>query len=272
MIQPADKNRSVRGASRKQTRQRNSMRLPVGLIQRLLVVSMLAVSVALCWTYGSEVVSRVLSRPIAKVSIEGEFKFIEKAEIAEMLSGYINQEFVQLDLHGIKKNLELQPWISTVTLARRWPDQLYVRVEEQQPIARWGNKGFINQRGELVYVPMTDYLATLPQLSAEDGMAEQTMQTYLALNKLLRPLSLEIAALVCDEKRAWDMQLTNGLAVRLGRDELFAKVQRVLLVYKRDLSQRLQDVARVDARYHQGVAVAWKETAQTKTLQSKNNT
>lgn len=272
MIHPADKTRVNRGASRKQERQRSSIRLPIGLIQRFVVVSLLAVSFSLCWVYGSDVVSRVMNRPIAKVSIEGEFKFIEKAEIAEIVSAHINREFVQLDLQEIKRNLELQPWVSTVILARRWPDQLYVKVEEQQPIARWGNKGFINQRGELVYVPITDYLKALPQLSAEDQMAEQMMQTYLALNKLLRPLSLEIASLACDEKRAWDMQLSNGLVVRLGRDELFAKVQRVLLVYKADISERLEEVVQVDARYHQGVAVAWKESIQAKNQQSKNNT
>ncbi len=266
MLQPVDRAKR-RGASRKAPAARRGLRLPIGLLKRATVVVLLMSSLGLCWIYGAEVVTRVMSRPIAKVGIEGEFKFIEKNEVAEMLAAQINKEFVQLDLEEIKKQLESQPWISSVDLTRRWPDQLFVRVKEQQPIARWSNAGFINQRGELVRVPMTDYLLTLPQLSGADGMAEQMMQIYLAFNKMLRPKALEVASLICDDKQSWDLGLSNGVKVRLGHDELFLKMQHVLVVFERELKQRAQDVEVIDARYQQGVAVAWKPAALTQSVQ-----
>ncbi len=270
MPQPNDRARR-RGASRKAQATRRGLRLPFGLLKQLGVVALLMSSMGLCWVYGAEVVARIMNRPIAKVTIEGEFKFIEKAEVAEMLAARINKEFIQLNLEEIKQQLEAQPWISSVDLTRRWPDQLFVRVEEQQPIARWADIGFINQRGELVRVPMTDYLLTLPQVSGAEGMAEQMMQTYLALNKMLRPKALEVASLTSDEKKAWDLRLSNGIRVRLGHDELFAKLQRVLLVYEQELKQRAQDVDVIDARYQQGVAVAWKKPELTQVVGLREN-
>ncbi len=258
-----------RGASRKQSDARSRVKIPWAALRKVSVALLVAASLGLCWIYGSDVVASVVNRPIAKVGIEGDFRFIEKNNIADIVAGHINQEFVQLDLQEIKAQLELQPWIDTVSLTRRWPDRLFVRIDEQQPIARWGSKGFINQRGELIYVPVNDYLKTLPLLSADDSMAEQMMQSYLALNKLLRPKMLEVTALTCDGKRSWSLVLSNGIEVKLGRDEMFLKLQRVLAVYEHYLKQRVDEVATIDARYEQGVAVAWKQPGEN-TIAKKN--
>jgi len=206
---------------------------------------------------GQSYVSTVVETPVAQINVNGDFTYVSKQQVIDVITPTIDEHFLQLDLARIKQDLEQQAWIDVASVGRRWPNQLDVTIIEQKPIARWSDKGFLNQRGELIESVVGKELLTLPLLDAQAHTQAEVMAQYQNLAALLRSRNLWVAGLVSDEKRAWTVTLNNGLAVNIGRDQVMDKMKRFLLVYDSQLQQRLTEIESVDVRYNNGVAVQW---------------
>jgi len=221
----------------------------------LLAVSTVGIAYALFM--GQNYVSTIIERPVAQINVNGDFTYVSKQQVIEVITPTIDEHFLQLDLAQIKQNLERQAWIDVASVGRRWPNQLDVTIIEQKPIARWSDQGFLNQRGELIKSVVGKELMTLPLLEARAHSQAEVMAQYQNLAALLRSRNLWVAGLVSDEKRAWTVTLNNGLAVNIGRDQVMDKMKRFLRVYDSQLQQRLAEIESVDVRYNNGVAVQW---------------
>lgn len=204
----------------------------------------------------SEPVAKVFERPIKSVVVEGDFNFISKQRATELIGNEINGDFLQLDLMQLKNALLDDPWVEKVTLNRRWPDTLVVKIAEQKPIARWGD-GFLNQRGEIVLIDDASQLSGLPWLQGNEADAPEILQQYQDLSQLLRSRGLEVLALKCDNKKSWRLTIKNHVEIALGRDQVMEKMRRFVTVYDTHLSNVWLDVKAIDLRYTNGVAVRW---------------
>ena len=131
---------SPRGASR--NRQVNKRRLPE-FLQRFLGVFVLAcMGVVVIYGVNQHMdFDVVIDRPVASVSVEGDFHFVSREKITELVTPLVNKKFLQLNLNQIKDSIEQEAYVDYAMLSRRWPDQLRVRIVEQTPIARWGDSG-----------------------------------------------------------------------------------------------------------------------------------
>lgn len=212
-------------------------------------------------------------RPVNSIGVEGQFAYITQEMISESVTPMIVGGFLQLPLVAIKAELERNPWIAQAAVSRRWPDELYISIVEEQPIARWGEAGFLNHKGEIIEVEVDPRLQSLPLLAGTSGQAKSAMQNYQQLAQLLRPSGLKISEFYSDELFSWNVVLSNGLRINIGRDETMKKMQRFLVVYNRELHKRLDEVAAVDLRYGNGLAVEWKaataDSAETETGEDK---
>lgn len=206
--------------------------------------------------------AELFQRPIKSVTVEGEFHFISQERATQLIMQEIDEEFLQIDLVKIKNVLLADPWVDKVTLTRRWPDTLVVKIAEQKPIARWG-EGFLNQRGEIVRVQDLKGLQDLPWLQGDEIYAGEILQQYQDLSLLLRPRGLEIVELKCDSKKSWRLTLKNAVEIAIGRDQVMEKMRRFVTVYEAQLHQVWQDVKSIDVRYSNGVAVRWIEGSET---------
>jgi len=225
----------------------------------LLAVSTLGIAYAIF--VGQSYVSTIVERPVAQINVNGDFTYVSKQQVIDVITPTIDEHFLQLDLAHIKQNLERQAWIDVASVGRRWPNQLDVTIIEQKPIARWSEQGFLNQRGELIKSVVGKELMTLPLLEAQAHTQAEVMAQYQNLAALLRSRNLWVAGLVSDEKRAWAVTLNNGLVVNIGRDQVMDKMKRFLRVYDSQLQQRLAEIESVDVRYNNGVAVQWHNPA-----------
>ena len=84
------------------------------------------------------------------------------------------------------------------------------------------------------------------------------MKTYREVALLLQPASLKIMELKRDDRGVWWLTLSNGLELLIGHDQIIAKVRRFLIVWASELQTKSTDVASIDMRYENGVAVKWK--------------
>ena len=223
-----------------------------------------AVGFLLCLTalalgayFVADPVKRLLQRPLASVMVEGDFYYISKERAMELLSAELDGEFLQLDLMHLKRVLESEPWIEHAALVRRWPDALEVKITEQQPIARWGKEGFLNQRGEIIRVPDISMLDNLPLLEGDEIDASEIMQQYQDMSQLLRSRQLDVVALKSDKKKSWRLVLTGGVEVAIGRGQVMEKMRRFVTAYDQHLNKYWEDVGAIDVRYTNGVAVQW---------------
>lgn len=223
---------------------------------RKLGAGFLIVGLAVGVYWVSEPIASVFERPIKSVVVEGDFNFISKQRATELIGNEINGDFLQLDLMQLKNAVLNDPWVEKVTLNRRWPDTLVVKITEQKPIARWGN-GFLNQRGEIVRIDDASQLSGLPWLQGSEADAPEILQQYQDLSQVLRSRGLEVIALKCDNKKSWRLTIKNHVEIALGRDQVMEKIRRFVTVYDTHLSNVWMDVKAIDARYTNGVSVRW---------------
>ncbi|MEX1032682.1 MAG: cell division protein FtsQ/DivIB [Cellvibrionaceae bacterium] len=212
-------------------------------------------------------VDRASERPINSIGVEGQFVYITRQAVSGMGMPMIVNGFLQSPLPAIKTKLEANPWIARAAVSRRWPDKLFISIVEEQPIARWGQNGFLNHKGDIVRIEESVRLRSLPLLSGNKGQEKLVMQSYQQLAQMLRPHDLKISEFHSDELLSWYVILTNGLKINIGRDQTMEKMQRFLNVYQRDLHRRLDEIAAVDLRYGNGLAVEWK-TATVKAVET----
>ena len=188
--------------------------------------------------------------------VEGEFQLISKQRATELIGNEIDGDFLQLDLMELKEALLSDPWVEKVTLNRRWPDTLVVKIIEQKPIARWGD-GFLNQRGEIIRVEEAGPLSGLPWLQGNEADAIEILQQYQDLSQILRSRGLDVLELKCDNKKSWRLTVKNHVEIAIGRDQVMEKIRRFVTVYDAHLSSVWSDVKAIDVRYTNGVAVRW---------------
>jgi cell division protein FtsQ len=237
-----------------------SQRLPkpsFGFLKRLAWPVLLAVL-----GFGAyEAAQRLLpyaDRPIAKVNVQGDLSYISQEAVQQRIAPYIAASFFSIDLAGMRRELEQMPWIAHAEVRRVWPDQVMVRLEEQLPIARWGDEALLNNQGQAFAPRELAHYEQLPQLWGPQRAQEQVMQQYQMLSQMLRPLGFSIARLELRERGSWFLSTGQGVELLLGRDHLVEKMRRFISIYEKTLKDQIVNIERVDLRYPNGLAVAWR--------------
>lgn len=254
-----------RGASRiapppaPKKRQWQAPRINWRLLGRF-VFSLLAVAGLGAAFQAWQVMQPELDRPISQVLVEGKLGEVaahNRVELQQQLEAFGEIRFFSADLAAMQQALEALPWVDQARISRIWPGQLKVEVVEQQPIARWGESQWLNSRGQVFRGITSAPAGEMPSLLGPDGSEARVMQQYWNLTRILRPLGYSIARLELRARGSWFVTTRDGLELWLGRDEILEKMRRFTAIYERELKEQIKQVARVDLRYANGLAVAW---------------
>jgi cell division protein FtsQ len=196
-------------------------------------------------------------RPIAQVDVGGKFQRVAPVQIEEAIAPFRGAGFLSADLDALRTALEAIAWVDRVRVERRWPDSLHVFITEHVPAARWGERGLMNTRGEL-FLREAHYIPPeLPQLLGPEGTESQVAQLYLETFPRLLAIGMRLTRVELDPRGAWQLQLANGVIVRLGRQDTHARLERFLRVAGPLIAARAGEVSYVDLRYSNGFAVGW---------------
>jgi cell division protein FtsQ len=200
-----------------------------------------------------------LNQPITTVSVAGRFERVAPMDVERAVrESAAGKGLVSVDLARVRTAVRLLPWVDTVSVQRNWPRGLTVSIGEQVAAARWGDSGLLNIRGDLFAHDATHIPLELPQLSGPEGTQVSVVQRYLAMRDRLAELNLRITALHLDARGAWELDLDNGVTVRLGRQHLDERFNTFVATAARIVALRATDIAYVDMRYANGFAIGWR--------------
>lgn len=231
------------------------------------------------WAGVAQKAGSATHRPVKSVVIEGEFSFISREKMQALLTDRLTGDFVDIDLRDVKSSIEANPWIHSVSIQRIWPDSLKVIINEERPIARWGESGFINREGLLIKAETHDLLNNLPLLSGVESKSVELTQNYLLFTELLSKSDLKVAGIQVDEKYSWEILLDKNIQLKLGQGDIEKKLENFLFVYEKYLKDVNNDAAlaagnevkrikSIDMRYDQGMAVQWETLTPQQSLSS----
>ncbi|MCD5985308.1 MULTISPECIES: cell division protein FtsQ/DivIB [Pseudomonas] len=266
---PAPNRKPVpRGASRMVAKEPLSARMPkpsFGFLKRLFWPVMLVVLGL--GTY--EAALRIMpyaDRPITRINVQGDLSYISQQAVQQRIAPFVASSFFKIDLAAMRTELEQMPWIAHAEVRRVWPDQVVIRLEEQLPVARWGDESLLNNQGQAFTPRELSNYEHLPQLFGPQRAQQQVMQQYQVLSQMLRPMGFSIARLELRERGSWFLTTGAGSAgpgieLLLGRDHLVEKMRRFIAIYDKTLKDQITNIARIDLRYANGLAVGWREQA-----------
>jgi cell division protein FtsQ len=202
------------------------------------------------------------SKPVSRVLFTGELKHVDRDELVSRTQPLLTGEgFMTVDLEAIRAELLQMPWVAEVSVRRQWPSHLVVAVVEQVPIARWGDDGLLNRRGQVFRPLPLGAVDDLPVLFGPDAVAADVVARYADLSALLAAEGLRLVSLGTDQRGSWRAELDGGVQLRLGTGELLDKLRRFARVYRAELQPRFAEVAYVDLRYSNGLAIGWRAPA-----------
>lgn len=208
------------------------------------------------------VVFWALNQPIRTVQVTGRFQHVTPGEIEQIVARQAGgQGLLAVDLAAVSRAIHTLPWVDAVSVERDWPRGLSVLVVEQVAAARWGRDGLVNANGVCFATDVSRFPPGLARLSGPDGSQAEVTQHYLAMQRRLEQAALRITAVRLDARGAWQLDLDNGITVRLGRSQVDERFEKFMSAALGVIEHRAADISYVDMRYTNGFAIGWRTGA-----------
>jgi cell division protein FtsQ len=201
---------------------------------------------------------------VEQIAFEGEFRRVSPEQIKQAVMPAIAGNMLALDLERIEAAAKAVPWVREVSVRKRWPSGVYLRVTEQQPIVRWGERDWLNESGEVIHAPApaNGVEPELVRLSGPDDRARLVLERYRAFRPRLELAGLALARLDLGAGNTWTLGVQDaGGAHRdlvLGSRDLEERLNRFLRVYRHDPAL-FASATRIDLRYPNGFSIRREE-------------
>ena len=201
--------------------------------------------------------------PLQSVQLSAAPQRVEVAEVLRTVRDETNGNFFTVDIDRVRESLEKLPWVRGVSIRREFPNRLMVEMEEHQALARWTNDarfdglrtGLVNQYGE-VFIVGADRAAKsyqeLPDFAGPDGASAEVAQHYAQFSGQLALAGLKAVKLALSERHAWQLRLSNGMLLELGREDMQQRLARFVAA---QMTEDMSRVKYVDLRYRNGFSV-----------------
>jgi cell division protein FtsQ len=139
-------------------------------------------------------------------------------------------------------------WVRDARVERRFPDVVYVHLDERHPAAIWQNAGrlaLVDETGAVIGEEAVPRFSSLRVIVGPDA-PEQFAVLFVALET--RPELLEhVTAAIRIGGRRWNLRLANGMTVLLPEQDI-AAAWRVLADAVRDSALLERDLIHIDLR------------------------
>lgn len=183
-----------------------------------------------------------LETPVLRVPKEGIMAACREAP----------RDFFSGDLAFLYARIASLPFVRKASVKRLWPDTIVISIDEYVPVARLDDHTLVSAHGEIFFARTTELL---PKMAADAKMTPEWLDMYRLLEGAARREGISLAVLAVNPRGSWDLQLKDGVFVRLGKDAVVNRFLRFLRVRKEVEAILGHAPARVDLRYPKGMAV-----------------
>lgn len=198
----------------------------------------------------------LLAQPVSQVKVYGDIQYINLQQLEEASNPWLAASFWRLDLQGLKTSLEEDPWLKSVHLTRQWPNILRIELVERHPWAHWQGK-LIDKQGEGFAPANASELTLARSLSVEEEKLAEAVKFWQDFDILLQANQLSLTQLTLTPRGSWQLKLTNGIEIYLGSSLIEQRLQQFILAWQGWLEMQSSNIASIDLRYPNGLAVAW---------------
>ncbi|WP_226753794.1 cell division protein FtsQ/DivIB [Marinomonas algarum] len=195
---------------------------------------------------------------IRHIEIVGDLKYATKTSLQSDYISLLGRNLLSLSLSDTLDVALSSEWVKSAEVRKVWPNTLQLLVYEHTPLAYWRDGQLISTTAD-IFTPQSVPELPLTRLNGPDDSSDIVLDQFGLISQVLSSTSLRVAQLTLEARGAWHLTFTNGITVKLGRDEIIERLQRFIAVYESDLSGRIETIHSVDARYPHGVAVSWRK-------------
>ena len=193
---------------------------------------------------------------IKQVQLLGDLRYVDAENLAKDLRIKFNNNYLDTTLVEVVSEVESHPWISAASARRIWPDTLLIEIVEQRPVAVYNDTQYLGLSGDLFEPPaLVD--EPMPRLYGALSETTQVYSHYSVFSDRLADFA-EVTSVSRGHDLGWEIELEQGFTLKLGRVDVLGRLARARDILIRLEKDRLRKIQEVDARYDNGIALAWR--------------
>ncbi|VTP73904.1 cell division protein FtsQ/DivIB [Haemophilus influenzae] len=203
------------------------------------------------------ILEKMDDKPISAFALVGQNTFTTDNDIKESLlkMGELKGFWGQ-DVAPIQAQIEALPWVKGAIVRKMWPNRLSIWVSEYQPVAFWNQNQFVTLDGIVFQLPSVRLTAkNLPYLGGPDYQSLKVIETWNQIYVNLKSNNIMAKGVNIDDRGAWQVQLDNGIVLKLGRGDWKSKLERFVTIYPQIDVPENKKIDYIDLRYTVGAAV-----------------
>ena len=175
-------------------------------------------------------------------------KMTPRQALIEALGVTLGAPLLSFDAEAARRRIEAIGWVREAIVERRFPDTIFLRIEERAPLALWqraGRRLVIDRDGVVIDGAAPVRFSRLPVMVGDDapehaGRLLEVLATEPGLNQ-------RVAAAVRVGGRRWNLRFDNGVDVELPEED-FAAAWRRLAEFERRHRLLSRDITVIDLR------------------------
>ncbi|WP_208997134.1 cell division protein FtsQ/DivIB [Roseibium denhamense] len=197
---------------------------------------------------------------VEAVKLSGQ-REIDEFQILEALEIHEGTSLILFDASGARERLNEMAWVKNASVMKLYPSTLQIKIEEREPYALWqrgDSVSIVNEAGDVITDDVDGRYANL-LLVVNHGAQRRAKEIYTALATVpeLRP-RVRAAFLIKD--RRWDLQLENGITIRLPEENTEAALSELMKMDK-ESGLLARDIVAIDLRLADRVTVRMSDEA-----------
>jgi len=221
-----------------------------------------AVVLSVMWMFGS-ISSHMIeeeAQPVTTITITGEIPYTDRQDINQVMDNINLGNFFNVDVNEIQEKIQKLPWIYSVSVRKKWPNEVKIYVVDQTPVARWNGDFLINKFGLAFQADASRIEHSIPSFFGPEGSEIDALENFGNFSQLLAYKQLKIDELILSERYSWQLILEDGVTLNLGREKSVERIQRFMDIYShiKENKKENQAVDYIDLRYDTGLSVGWK--------------
>ncbi|MDN3650523.1 FtsQ-type POTRA domain-containing protein [Reinekea marina] len=193
--------------------------------------------------------------PVENVELSTVLVYQSNESFEVVAKPFIGKSLLTTDVDEVREVIQSLPWIRSAAVGKKWPNSLVVDVTEYQPVAIWNGQRVLNSEGLALEQPVVEM--ELATLNGPEQSALEVMEHYLQFSRVIDSVDAQVKKVTLHSRGAWELEITYAIEIALGDRNVLERSRRVVDVIR--AHDEIKTIKSIDARYPNGVAIAYHE-------------